>query len=38
MKELIGVLLTKIFKMSPYKDELNKKLRFGDILKLDANV
>lgn len=38
MKELIGELLSKNFKMSPDKDELFEKLRFGDLLKLDAPV
>jgi dynein heavy chain len=38
MKELIGELLGKNFKMSPDKDELFEKLRFGDLLKLDAPV
>lgn len=38
MKEVIGELLSKNFKMSPDKDELLEKLRFGDLLKLDAPV
>lgn len=38
MKELIGELLKKNFKLSPDKDELFEKLRFGDLLKLDALV
>lgn len=38
MKELIGELMTKNFKMSPDKDELFEKLRFGDLLKLDAPI
>jgi hypothetical protein len=34
MKELIGELLKKNFKLSPDKDELFEKLRFGDLLSL----
>jgi hypothetical protein len=38
MKKLIGELPTKNLKMYPDKDELFEKLRFGDLLKLDAPV
>lgn len=31
-------LISKNFKLSPEKDELFEKLRFGDLLKLDAPV
>lgn len=38
LKELIIELLGKNFKMSPDRDELFEKLKFGDLLKLDSQV
>lgn len=37
-KNLLHDLLAKNFKMSPDRDELFEKLKFGDILKLESSM